>query len=254
MAGPETVLPEIIRMDTRYEVRLPRFEGPLDLLLHLIKKEQIDIYDIPIARITEQYLAHIQQMQEENITLAGEFVEMAATLIYIKSRTLLPPDLVPEGEATEEADPMQQLIDRLVELDRFKNIAQTLYSREQVEAGIYYRSRLDEVVSPDEEILAVSLYDLVGAFKEVLRRFEDRLTMELEREQITVAEQIERIQEMLKSRRTIRFSEFTRTRPSRLQLVVLFMALLELARMKAIGLRQEDVFAEILIIRRKQAS
>jgi hypothetical protein len=124
----------IIPLGDHCEIRLPVFEGPLDLLLHLIRKESIDVYDIPIARITEQYLGYIQLMQDLNVNVAGEFLEMAATLIYIKSRMLLPAEPAADGEMAAEEDPRAELVERLLEYERFKNAAQTLYEREQLES------------------------------------------------------------------------------------------------------------------------
>lgn len=242
----------IIRLKEKYEVCLPLFEGPLDLLLHLIRKQEIDIYDIPIATITEQYLEYVRVIQHLNINVAGEFLEMAATLIYIKSRMLLPPDPVSEEDVALEVDPRQELVERLLEYERYKNAAQNLYTMHQVESGMWNVSRMAEVVSDDDELVAVSVIDLVAAFQNLMKRFEDRITMEMERERISVAETMEQIRELLKTRQTLKFSSFLQQRISRLKAVVLFMAILELVKSRAIGVRQEDLFEDIIIIRKKK--
>lgn len=254
MGAEPFTLPQITLLEGSYQLKLRAFEGPLDLLLHLIKREQVDIYDIPIALITERYLEYLQRMQEENVNLAGEFIEMAATLIFIKSRTLLPPAPSANGEMPAEEDPMKELVDKLIELDKFKNVAQILYTREQLEAGVWSIPHLPDVIAPDEELVSVSLYELLQAFQSVLKRCEDRIAFEMDREEVTVAEKISQIESLIKHRRKIWFSEFLRQPVSRLHLVVLIMALLELARMKTIALRQEELFDDILIVRRRPAS
>ena len=244
-ASPGTLVTE----GDRCEIRLPVFEGPLDLLLHLIRKESIDIYDIPIARITEQYLEYIRLMDDLNVNVAGEFLEMAATLIYIKSRMLLPAEPVPEGEMAAEEDPRAELVERLLEYERFKSAAQTLYQREQLESGMWSVSRYHEVVPPGEELVSVSLFDLLDAFRGILQRIEDRTVVEVDREAITVAEKIAEIEAEFSQRRKVRFSELAGGRFTRPHLVVLFIAILELVRMRCIRVRQDDLFADFWVIR-----
>jgi segregation and condensation protein A len=244
-ASPGTLVTE----GDRCEIRLPVFEGPLDLLLHLIRKESIDIYDIPIARITEQYLEYIRLMDDLNVNVAGEFLEMAATLIYIKSRMLLPAEPVPEGEMAAEEDPRAELVERLLEYERFKSAAQTLYQREQLESGMWSVSRYHEVVPPGEELVSVSLFDLLDAFRGILQRIEDRTVVEVDREAITVAEKIAEIEAEFSQRRKVRFSELAGGRFTRSHLVVLFIAILELVRMRCIRVRQDDLFADFWVIR-----
>lgn len=233
----------------RCEIRLPVFEGPLDLLLHLIRKESIDIYDIPIARITEQYLEYIRLMEDLNVNVAGEFLEMAATLIYIKSRMLLPAEPVPEGEMAPEEDPRAELVERLLEYERFKSAAQTLYQREQLESGMWSVSRYHEVVPPGEELVSVSLFDLLDAFRGILQRIEERAGVAVDREAITVAEKIAEIEATFSQRKKVKFSELAAARLTRPHLVVLFIAILELTRMRCIRVRQDELFSDFWIIR-----
>lgn len=244
----------VVLVGERNEVRLSQFEGPLDLLLHLIRKNEIDIYDIPIALITEQYLQYLQLMRDLNINLAGEFLEMAATLIYIKSKMMLPPDPTLDPGSPEAEDPRTELVERLLEYERFRGIAQTLYTAQELEAGMYSATRLSEVEGADEELLSVNLFDLIEAFRGVLKRYEDQITVQIEREAVTVADKIEMIRTLLKSRRTLRFSQLLQGIRSRIHLVALFFAILELTRMREITARQEELFAEILITRRREAA
>ena len=248
-AAPEPSPGALVTAGDRCEIRLPVFEGPLDLLLHLIRKESIDIYDIPIARITEQYLEYIRLMEDLNVNVAGEFLEMAATLIYIKSRMLLPAEPVPEGEMAPEEDPRAELVERLLEYERFKSAAQTLYQREQLESGMWSVSRYNEVVPPGEELVSVSLFDLLDAFRGILQRIEDRAAVAVDREAITVAEKIAEIEAAFSQRKKVKFSELAVGRLTRPHLVVLFIAILELARMRCIRVRQDELFADFWIIR-----
>ncbi len=247
---------EIIVSGERNEIRLPLFEGPLELLISLIRKQEIDIYDIPISLIAGQYLEYLQAMRELNLNVAGEFLEMAATLILIKSRMLLPPDPKEESDAEAEdyEDPRRELVEKLLEYERFQEAAQDLYTRQEVESGTWSVSRMKEVIPNEEELVSVSIMDLLSSFRSILRRLEDRRIVELEREAITVAEKIEQIREILKTRKTIRFSSFLRPGISRLHVVVFFIAMLELTRMKFVLLRQEGFGEDILIIRRHKAA
>src|SRR5208282_820214 len=180
-------------------VKLGNYEGPLDLLLDLIRKQQINIYDIPIAKITQQYLDYLHLMEELNIDVAGEFVFMAATLIYIKSRMLLPPD--PNAPPEDEEDPRQELVHRLLEHEQFKNAAQMLQSKRMVEEAMWSQPGITEFVeAEDEPGLAVSVFDLISTFREILERAKKRPQMEIRREEITVAQMVEHIKQVLQSR------------------------------------------------------
>lgn len=245
---PPTVL--IVEKDDRHEVRLPSFEGPLDLLLHLIRKQEIDIYDIPMALVTEQYLLYLGAMEDLDVSVAGEFLEMAANLIYIKSKMLLPPDPVADSVDAIAEDPRRELVERLLEYETFKNAAQLLYSKQEVELGSWNVSRLREVVPDDEELVSVTLLDVLSSFRNVMKRMEDRRVVEMERESFSVVELIRHLQAMLRERKVVRFSALVQGVVSRLYVVVLFVALLEMARMEQVALRQDGQFSDILITRK----
>jgi len=232
-------------------VKLEAYEGPLDLLLDLIRKQEIDIYDIPIARITQQYLDYLRACEELNIDLGGEFVFMAATLIYIKSRTLLPPD--PNAPPEEQEDPRLELVHRLLEHEQFKNAAQMLQSKRVVEEAMWSSPGIGEFAeAEDEPGLAVSVFDLISAFREILERAKQRTPLGIQREEVTVAEMIEHVREVLRGRRgAVRLDDLASGFLSRQALVALLLALLELVRLHAVNLRQKDLFEPISIQRSK---
>jgi len=232
-------------------VKLEAYEGPLDLLLDLIRKQELDIYDIPIARITRQYLDYLRACDELNIDLGGEFVFMAATLIYIKSRTLLPPD--PNAPPEEQEDPRMELVHRLLEHEQFKNAAQMLQSKRVVEEAMWSSPGIGEFAeAEDEPGLAVSVFDLISAFREILERAKQRTPLGIEREEVTVAEMIEHVRDVLRSRRgSVRLDDLAAGFVSRQALVALLLALLELVRLRAVNLRQKDLFEPITIQRSK---
>src|SRR5262247_170159 len=188
-----------------YRVKLEIFEGPLDLLLYLIKKDEIDIYDIPIARITEQYLAYLELMQELDISVAGDFLVMASTLIYIKSKMLLPPEPKVDGEEDLSDDPRAELIERLLEYQKFKSAAQMLYSRGEIESACYTRGPLETDSSNPE--VSTTLFDLLRVFREVLKRAEAQIEMEIARDEMTIAEKLSQIHAMLEERERINVRE-----------------------------------------------
>ncbi|HEY6291889.1 MAG TPA: segregation/condensation protein A [Terriglobia bacterium] len=230
-------------------VKLEAYEGPLDLLLDLIRKQEIDIYDIPIARITQQYLDYLRVCDELNIDLGGEFVFTAATLIYIKSRTLLPPD--PNAPPEEQEDPRMELVHRLLEHEQFKNAAQMLQSKRVVEEAMWSEPGIGEFVeAEDEPGLAVSVFDLIAAFRQILERAKLRPPLAIEREEITVAEMIEHVRDVLRSRRgPVQLDDLAAGFLTRQALVALLLALLELVRLRAVTLRQKDLFDPITIQR-----
>lgn len=233
-------------MTEELKISLPLYEGPLDLLLDMIRRQKIDVYDIPIARITEQYLAYLHLMQELNVDLASEFLVMAAQLIYIKSRTLLPPDPdAPEGEAE---DPREELVRRLLEYEKFKNAAQMLYQREMVEKAVW--SNPGEITFEEGEMepqMAVSLYDLLLAFRDVVKRAEVRPLMELARDEFSIEQMMGYLFDRLAgNERAARVTDILPEITSRRGMITAFLALLELTRLKAIFLSQEQPFGEIL--------
>lgn len=229
-------------------IRLDVFEGPLDLLLHLIKREEIDIWNIPIARITEQYLEYLEIMKDLNIGLAGEWLVMAATLIYIKSRMLLPPDLAAATEGQLEEDPRTELVYQLLEHQKFKSAAQMLSTREEIENAVWHRPPA-EVLESGEEVVAVTLYDLLRAFHVAVLRFDARRSMEMEREEVTIEQKIQELRSLLLVHDQILFSSFFLRAPSKQHLIVTFLALLELVRLREIWIYQKKAFEEIYITR-----
>jgi segregation and condensation protein A len=228
------------------KISLPLYEGPLDLLLDMIRKEKIEICDIPIAKVTEQYLAYLHLMQEMNVDLASEFLLMAAQLIYIKSKMLLPPD--PDAVDGEEEDPRAELVRRLLEYEKFKNAAQMLYQREMVENAIW--SHPGELPFDESEIepqVAVGLYDLLRVFREVLKRSEEQPMMELHKEEFSVEQMMAYLFEnIMAARGPISLTDVLPAITSRRGLITAFLAMLELTRLKAIFLTQERPFGEIV--------
>jgi segregation and condensation protein A len=226
------------------KISLPLYEGPLDLLLDMIRKQKIDVYDIPIARITEQYLEYLRFIQELNIDVAGEFIFMAAQLIYIKSRMLLPPD--PDA-VDEDTDPRAELVRRLLEYERFKNAAQMLYQRELVEKVSW--NNPGEVPFEDSELepqMTVTLYDLLLAFRDVVKRAESRPMMEVSRDEFSIEQMMGYLlDKIVSAKQDVTLTEALPVINSRRGLITAFLALLELTRLKAIFLRQERPLGEI---------
>ena len=233
-------------MDEQYRVHLPAYDGPLDLLLDLIRKQEINIYDIPIARITEQYLAYVRTMEELDISVAGEFLLMAATLIYIKSRMLLPKDpLLPEGE---EGDPRAELVARLLEHAKFKDAAQMLHQKELVENSTWTRAGIRDWQTTDaEEDIQVTLFDLVSTFQKILERAKAKALLEIERDEMTVGQVMEQLRGFFEQKRgTVNLTEVFESYRSRRSLIVAFLAILEMVHLQAIKLLQKQAFGEIL--------
>lgn len=234
-------------------IRLDAFQGPLDLLLHLIKREEVDIWNIPIARITEQYLEYLEIMKELNINVAGEWLVMAATLIFIKSRMLLPREPARENAAGDGEDPRTELVYQLLEHQKFKNAAEMLYTREEVENAVWNRPP-DEVLEDGNEVVAVTLFDLLRAFQEVVHRFESQRVMEVAQEEVTIEQKIEDIRKRFLVHDRLQFSSFFTAASSKRHLIVTFLALLELVRLREIWLYQKQAFEEIEISRMKESA
>lgn len=234
-------------------IHLEGFEGPLDLLLHLIKREELDIWNIPIAHVTEQYLNYLQMMRDLNINVAGEWLVMAATLIYIKSRMLLPPDAVPESSQEEQSeDPRKELVYQLLEHQKFKSAAQMLYTREEVENAVWNSPPLD-ALEDGKEVIAVTLFDVLKAFHEVVKRFEARSSIGFDQEEITIEQELAELRRLLIVHDTLVFSSFFTRAASKQHLIVTFLALLELVRLREVLLYQKKAFEEIRITRNKSA-
>jgi segregation and condensation protein A len=233
-------------------IRLDAFEGPLDLLLHLIKTDELDIWNIPIARVTEQYLAYLQLMQDLNINLAGEWLVMAATLIYIKSRMLLPPDPAAQPIEEQSEDPRAELVYQLLEHQKFKNAAQMLHSREEVENAVWQKLPKDVLGEDAEDVIAVTVFDLVKAFREVLERFESQKSgMHLDHEEITIEQALAEMRQSLLVHEKMVFSAFFAPARSKQHLITMFLALLELVRLREVRVYQKKTFEDIQITRGK---
>jgi segregation and condensation protein A len=237
-------------MEELYEIKLPVFEGPLDLLLHLIREAKIDIYDIPIAFITHRYLDYIEMMKELNLDIAGEFLVMAATLIHIKSRMLLPPEEVEEVE--EAADPRLELVQRLLEYQSYKDAAFILKEREEEALLVFGRAPehedKEDAGEPEIYLFDVNIFDLLGAFKKMLDAAPPEVRT-ITRELLTVKDRMVFIVDVLRKSEAVRFEELLEGQATRTQLIVSFLALLELLRLGLAHVYQEGDFGSIWIIK-----
>src|SRR6184192_1980142 len=236
-------------METDYKVKLEVFEGPLDLLLYLIKRDEIDIYDISIERITRQYLEYLQAFKELKIDIAGEFVVMAANLIYLKSRSLLPLDQQPPKEDAEEDDPRWDLIRQLIEYKKFKEAAAQLHDRALEQERIFTRDGGSAAISGAPLPLhEVGIFQLINAFQNVIKRVEAREELQqIFGENYTVSDKIETILARVSEGGALKFSELFAEMASRIEIVVTFLALLELIRLKQVRAIQPGQFGEIEI-------
>jgi segregation and condensation protein A len=232
------------------DVHLESYDGPLDLLLDLIRRQQIDIKDIPIASITAQYLAYMEKARELDIDLGAEFVYMAATLIHIKSKMLLPVDPELEKMAPEE-DPRRELVDRLLEHERFKNAAQMLYQKRMIEDNVWSNPQIQKYLAEEEDPgLAVSLFDLVKAFGEILERVKSRPVYEISNEDVSVPDMIEHLSSLLRrtgAHETIPILALFERQRSVRAMISMFLAVLELVRRQAVALVQTEAFGEIAL-------
>ncbi len=235
MASPEPCL-----------VRLETFEGPLDLLLHLIKKNEIDIYDIPIAMITEQYLEYLDMMRELNIEVAGDYLVMAAELGLIKSKMLLPK---PEPEKEEEEDPRAELVRRLLEYQRYKDAAEKLVKFEILERDVFARIGQDEKEQRNQLIKA-DLWSLIEAFREICKRMDSSWVgnIKFDLETVTLDDKIRELVSRLRECRTISFEGLFNGGASRFDIVITFLAVLELIKAEVLGAFQDSPYAPIEIV------
>jgi len=235
-----------------YPVHLQNFEGPLDLLLHLIKKNEVSIYDIPIALVTQQYLDYLGLMQELNLDVAGEFLVMAATLIHIKSRTLLPR---PDPTQEDEEDPREALVRRLLEHQRFKAAAELLHEREVQRSAQWLRpdDRVAGVVgeAPEPEI-EVDLFTLMAAFRQVLDRARERPRVLLPPEQLPIETRIDQLLARLSTTEACGFDELFADVQTRSGMIVTFLALLEMIRLKLVRVFQQANFGPIRVYKREK--
>jgi segregation and condensation protein A len=235
--------------EASYLIRLEQFEGPLDLLLHLIKKNEINIYDIPMALITKQYLEHINLMKSLNLVVAGEFLVLAATLIHIKSKMLLPSE--PDGEEEEGQDPRAELVRQLLQYKQFKEAAYDLQDRERLWREVYRRAPLPSATprESEETPLELTLFDLMDALQDVVRRTPSKALLELTADHLTVKDRMNYILERLEESAAVPFDMLFLPTDGRLVLIVTFLGLLELMRLKLVRVFQPETFGAILLSR-----
>jgi segregation and condensation protein A len=238
-------------MASPYKIHLDTYDGPLDLLLDLIKKQEIDIHNIPIAKITGQYLEYLHKLEQLDMDISADFIYMAATLIFIKSKMLLPPD--PLAGPDELEDPRAELVHRLVEHEKFKSAAQLLHQRQQIEENVW--SKPDRSLYEGQEVegeLIVSLVDLVKVFQQVLERRKEIVKIELHHDQFTVGQMMEMLrQQLVASEEGVELISFFESCASRHAMIVALLAVLELVRLQAILLVQQELFSQIRLRKHK---
>lgn len=238
--------------EAAYEVKVGTFEGPLELLLHLIKKNEINIYDIPIALITQQYIETLDLMKSLNLSIAGEFLVMAATLIHIKSKTLLPPA---EEEADEE-DPRHELVARLLEYQKFKDAAEQLEERESLWREVFRKepSPSPELLPEEVPLVDLDLYDLLDALKNVLAKIPDKKVLQVTIDELTVKDRMQFLMERMETIESILFNDLFEGMRTRHSVVVTFLALLEVIRLGLIRVVQGDAYGPLRLFKTKNLS
>jgi len=233
-------------------VNLQEFEGPLDLLLHLIKDNKIDIFDIPIFEITEKYLEYIRQMKELDLNISGDFLVMAANLLYIKSKMLLPNETV-EDEEDEGLDPRDELVQKLLEYQSFKKAARELGFLAKERSKVYtrqipdlkeYIGNIDEENGPE---FSADLYDLIQAFASILKEPKQEVYHEIHEETISIEEKMEEIRDTISRAGVVKFKDLFAKKRSRNILIATFFAILELSKQKCVKIKQDDTFGEIVL-------
>lgn len=242
---------------TDYRVELEIFEGPLDLLLYLIRRDEVDIYDVSIERITQQYMAYLDAFKLLNVELASEFIVMAANLLYIKSRTLLPKPEQPPADDADEDDPRWDFIRQLVEYKKFKDAAGFLSLREAEQQDLY--PALPEKTAPDDPAPAplpdVGIFDLIRAFQGVIQRFEESTDLgDIVDDRFTVSDKIDYLLELLPIGGSRGFSSLFEHASTKAEVIVTFLAVLELMKMNQFAVQQRDVLGDIEVIRKRAAS
>ncbi len=239
-----------------YKIKLDVFEGPLDLLLHLIKKNELDIYDIPITDVTKQYMDYLELMKLMDLNIAGEFLVMAATLMHIKSKMLLPQPEV-EEETDQELDPRAELVKRLLEYKKFKEAAVDLYHKAMRHKDYFARKspamEIDTEESKEHEYFEASLFDLITAFKKVMKDIPKKLFYEVIKDEFTVEEKIHDIFHLLVKNPIISFYDLFKKAKTKLEVITIFLSILELIRLKEIVVKQSKNFGDIRIERNMNA-
>jgi len=226
------------------KIKLGAFAGPLDLLLYLIKQEQANIFDIPVARITDEYLKYVRLMKSLDIAVAADFLVMAATLIEIKSKMLLPRD--PFAALEEEfEDPRQELVDRLLEYEKYKSAAQMLYERTTIEQAVFLRGRIESDENNAE--VDASVFDILTVFQKILARHRDEVQMEIQREEVSLADMIKALKKRIFDELELSVTAFFEEMHSKRELVTAFIAVLEIVRTEGIRLIQKKTFGDIVL-------
>jgi segregation and condensation protein A len=246
----ETTPPAETKPKNDYVISLPSFEGPLDLLLHLIQKHELDIFDIPVSFVTEKYLAYINLMQELSIDVASEYLVMAATLAHIKSKSLLPPEATTEEEGLgdeEEGDPREELIRRLLEYQKYKQAAADLNERGALGRDVFLRGSKTPEADGPAPLAPVELWTLLDAFGKVLARAKVDLQHEVSFDRMSITDRITQLMEKLQGKPSCRFEDLFDGQRTRFDLIITFLALLEMTRLKMTRLYQPDPLAEIFI-------
>lgn len=240
----ENVRANIVR-ESRDEIKLQLgdFDGPLDLLLYLIRKEKADIFDIPIARITEEYLRYIRLLETFDIALAAEFLVMAATLIEIKSKMLLPKEITADEEEIE--DPRRELVDRLLEYEKFQSAAQMLYERSTIEQAVFQRGRIETDNNNTETNATV--FDLLTIFQKIMARHKEEIQLEIKREEISLAEMLRTLKRRIFESKELSLLSFFEEMETRSELVTAFVAVLEIVRTESVRLFQSATFEDIIL-------
>jgi segregation and condensation protein A len=233
------------------QILLPIFEGPLDLLLYLIRKDKVDIHDIPIAPITRQYMEYLEVMKELNLELAGEFMVMAATLIHIKSKMLVPVEPTEVAGDEEYVDPRDELVQRLLEFQKYKEAAGLLHQKREIRAATWIRpeSAVPKFDDRGEEMLEAGLFDLISAFRELLERRKILIAHEVESEGKTVEQRIEEILAIVREGQSLDFMDLFETQRTKMDMIITFLAVLELIRLKRVKVYQRGNFGPIRIFR-----
>lgn len=237
-----------------YKIKLDIFEGPLDLLLYLVKKDHLNIYDIPVAAVTEQYLQYIELMRFLDLNIAGEFLVMASTLIHIKSRMLLPPEPIQEGILQEEEDPRAELVRKLLEYEKYKQAAALLRQKEISRQNVFTRAPIEMRASgvSGEVYFEASLFDLISAFSKALKDIPKELFYEVIKDEWTVEEKIHDLLHLFLNKSVVCLSELFAMAKNKLELVVTFLAVLELIRLKEIIIAQKETFGEVQVMRNQE--
>lgn len=240
-----TATPQIVAdANDELKLKIGTFAGPLDLLLYLIKQEKANIFDIPIAKITDEYLIYVRAIKRYDLSVAADFLVMAATLIEIKSKMLLPKELVEEiGE--DEEDPREALVRQLLEHQKYKNAAEMLWSKVTVEQSVFSRGKIEADENNAE--INVSVFDLLTVFQKILARHKEEILMEIEREEVSLAEMLSNLKKRLADGRQLNLLEFFAEMRSKRELVTAFMAILEIVRTETVKLTQSTTFGEIIL-------